>query len=239
MAIQHIVIDLETMSTKPTAAIVSIGAVRLDAGFNLTKDPYFYERVSLESSMDCGLSVDAGTILFWMQQCHAARQAVTAEGSLQLHPAIWKLHAFMTQLPGEVHVWGYGPEFDNVVLTNAFNVVGARLPWHYRNNRSLRELRHLYPNVSVPREGTFHNALDDAKRQAQMLREIMRVRATTVPGDWYEAAKDVAAAYRDFLKVTDVQAPADLTHCTTQEGRRRILAAEEKLDAMTVFTDMM
>ena len=31
MAIQHIVIDLETMSTKPTAAIVSIGAVRLDA----------------------------------------------------------------------------------------------------------------------------------------------------------------------------------------------------------------
>lgn len=126
-----------------------------------------------------------------------------------------------------------------MVLTNAFNVVGARLPWHYRNNRSLRELRHLYPNVSVPREGTAHNALDDAKWQAQMLRAIMRVRTTTVPGDWYEAAKAVADAYRDFLKVTDVQAPADLPHCATQEGRRRILAAEEKLDALTLFTDMM
>lgn len=78
MATQHIVIDLETMSTKPTAAIVSIGAVRLDAGFNLTKDPYFYERVSLQSSMDCGLSVDAGTILFWMQQYHAAEEKLNA-----------------------------------------------------------------------------------------------------------------------------------------------------------------
>ena len=67
----------------------------------------------------------------------------------------------------------------------------------------------------------------------------MRVRTTTVPGDWYEAAKDVADAYRDFFKVTDAQSPADLTHCTTQEARRRILAAEEKLNAMTVFTDMM
>lgn len=72
-----------------------------------------------------------------------------------------------------------------------------------------------------------------------MLRAIMRVRTTTVPAEWYEAAKDVAAAYRDFLKVTDAQSPADLPHCATQEGRRRILAAEEKLDAMTVFTDMM
>ena len=50
---------------------------------------------------------------------------------------------------------------------------------------------------------------------------------------------DVADAYRDFFKVTDAQSPAALTHCATQEGRRRILAAEEKLDAMTVFTDMM
>lgn len=68
MAIQHIVVDLETMSTKPTAAIVSIGAVRLNEDFTLAENAYFYERVSLESSMLQGLDVDAGTIRFWMSQ---------------------------------------------------------------------------------------------------------------------------------------------------------------------------
>ena len=53
----RIMLDLETLSTKPNAAIISIGAVDLDDAKNL-----FYCVVDAESCVAVGLQKDQDTI---------------------------------------------------------------------------------------------------------------------------------------------------------------------------------
>ena len=235
MAIQHIVIDLETMSTKATAAITSIGAVRLNEDFTLAENAYFYERVSLESSMLQGLDVDAGTIRFWMSQEDEARAELYKDGAQQLHPALARLSLFIDSCSAVPHVWGYGPEFDNVILANAYTATGLPLPWHYRNNRSLRELRHMYPNVDVPHKGVAHNALDDAKWQAHMLHAIMTHHSTTVPKKVYDAETKLAMARRDLIVLLKADTRDE---DGVVEFERRVLEAEECVMRLTLYTNM-
>lgn len=68
----HLMIDLETMGNKPSAPIVSIGAVIFDPSTG-EFGPDFYRVVSLKSSVDGGAVPDADTIMWWMQQSEEAR----------------------------------------------------------------------------------------------------------------------------------------------------------------------
>ena len=71
-AITDVMLDVETMSTRPDAAIVSIAA----SFFNEDSfGPQAYMAVSLKSSMDAGGVVDADTMLWWMQQTQEAQSA--------------------------------------------------------------------------------------------------------------------------------------------------------------------
>mgnify|MGYP006408929027 CR=1 FL=1 len=69
----HIMIDLETMGTRPDAPIISIGAVAFDANGPLDS---FYAGVNLGSSVNSGAKIDASTVLWWMQQSDEARAAL-------------------------------------------------------------------------------------------------------------------------------------------------------------------
>lgn len=64
---KNIMADIETMSTKPDAAIIAIGAVAFDLPGKEILDR-FYTTVDLASSMAHGGVVDASTILWWMRQ---------------------------------------------------------------------------------------------------------------------------------------------------------------------------
>ncbi len=67
----NIMLDLETMGNTPTSAIIAIGAVRFDKKIK----GKFYGVIDLESCLEDGLTVDASTIMWWMQQSDAARKA--------------------------------------------------------------------------------------------------------------------------------------------------------------------
>ena len=68
----HIMLDLETMGNGNRAAIIAIGAVAFNSsGVNQR----FYQQVRLDMSIDCGLEMDASTVLWWLQQSDAARSA--------------------------------------------------------------------------------------------------------------------------------------------------------------------
>jgi inhibitor of KinA sporulation pathway (predicted exonuclease) len=68
----------------------------------------------------------------------------------------------------EIALWGNGSDFDNVLLAQAYAAAKMDYPIRYYNNRCFRTLKNLGLAVQEPqREGTFHNALDDAKHQAK------------------------------------------------------------------------
>jgi len=165
-----VVIDLETMSTLPNAAIVSIGAVAVRDRVPVGE---FYVRVQLETALDVGCVVDGDTMEWWMRQDVDARQEV--DGSQEagsLYQALTDLDAWLQQTAagGRFLVWGKGPSFECTILTSAYRAFRRDAPWYFRNERCMRTLLDLYPEAAdLPFEGIQHHALHDARHEAAQL----------------------------------------------------------------------
>ena len=161
----HIMIDIETMGTAPGSAIVSLGAVVFDplAG---TLGETFYQVTSLDSCLEAGLTTEAGTILWWMQQSDAARAQLTAPDAQPLIPALSDFTSWWQHQGGQF-IWGHGANFDEPLLSAAYRAVGAAPPWKFWDARCTRTIFALTGERPDRAKGTHHNALDDAKAQAE------------------------------------------------------------------------
>ena len=169
---KDIMVDLETMGTRPNAPIIAIGAVEFfPESMKLGKE--FYRVVDLESCLNIGMEIDASTILWWMQQDDAARAQFERKGDIL--PAV--LLAFSALVDHETRIWGNGAAFDNVILANAYRCCDLELPWRFWNDRCYRTIKAL-SSVPMKRQGTHHNALDDARDQAVHLMEILQNKET-------------------------------------------------------------
>lgn len=170
-AMRDLMVDLETMDNKPTSAIVSIGAVFFDkTGIGAQ----FYKRVDLQSCINSGLTVSGDTIMWWLKQSDQARLEL-ARPAEELRQVLEDLHKFMVKHCDRknLRVWGNGASFDNAILQNAYSVTQMPLPWEFWNDRCYRTLKAMYPGVKLQRSGDYHNALDDAKSQANHMIEFM------------------------------------------------------------------
>jgi exodeoxyribonuclease VIII len=160
-------VDLETMGKRGNAAIVSIGAVRFSGG-GLAEE--FYKVVDLESSVVAGMDIDVCTVQWWLSQGPEAQKIFSSSTpKASLKEALVDFKIFIGK---GAEVWGNGADFDNVILKSAYDAVELPLPWQYWNNRCYRTMKGLYKQVSLKRTGTHHNALDDAKTQAEHLIRI-------------------------------------------------------------------
>lgn len=165
---KHIMLDLETMGNGNNAAIVAIGACSFDPYDASVEIQPYYQRITLQSSVDFGLKMDASTVLWWMQQKDAAKIATFDGQAMPLGDALW---AFSKWVGGDYCVWGNGATFDNVIIRSAFAACKLEPPWKFFNDRCYRTLKAL---VDIPYvfEGTKHFALDDAISQAKHLQKI-------------------------------------------------------------------
>lgn len=169
--IKHCMIDLETMGTRPGDVILSIGAVMFDV--NGIHDE-FYIAIDPKDSKAQGFKAQKSTLEWWAKQVPAAQQAAfggkeTIRGALDSFD-VW----LRSQGYKDIRVWGNGADFDQPILTAAFNTLKMETPWKFYNSRCYRTVKGLYPTVRLERTGTHHNALDDAKTQATHLIEIAK-----------------------------------------------------------------
>lgn len=169
---RDVMIDLETLGNRPGCSILSIGAVAFDEN---GLGPEFYCVVSRESCRKFGLHEDPETLQWWENKPEAARKVITeAKRGNALPAALVMLGNFIGQFDAdEVRIWGNGSDFDNAILACAYAATGFRLPWQFWNNRCYRTLKNLHPGITMKRQGTHHNALDDAKSQALHAIEIL------------------------------------------------------------------
>lgn len=181
----HYVLDLETMGKGPRAAVVAIGCVRIE---QLSITGSIYRRVSLETSLQASLQVDASTIEWWLQQDEAARAELHKPGAIHLESALEDLADFMGVSPDaptskNILLWGNGSSFDNVIVGNAFDACGIQRPWMFWNDRDLRTLLALYPEAkALPFEGTKHHAEWDALHEAKQLLMALNLHQTLQAG---------------------------------------------------------
>ncbi|HBS6336013.1 TPA: 3'-5' exoribonuclease [Klebsiella pneumoniae] len=168
----HLMIDLETMGNKPSAPIVSIGAVFFEPSTGKLGEE-FYRVVSLKSAVDGGAVPDPETIIWWMQQSEEARMAICdKDAAMNLVTALSNLNCFIRDNaePAKVQVWGNGATFDNVILRASYEREFVPCIWKFWNDRDVRTIVEL--GRAIPFEGDRHNALADAKHQAKYVSTI-------------------------------------------------------------------
>jgi exodeoxyribonuclease VIII len=166
-----VMVDLETLGTSSKAAIISIGAVFFDPAMQVF-GPTFYRVASLESNLRIGREMDGSTVRWWMTQSDEARAIFNYESAVPLPQALDEFASYLRQFEPDptkytVKLWGNGSDFDNVLLASAYADAGTPVPWKFYNNRCFRTLKSHCPSIKMARVGTHHNALDDAKSQAQ------------------------------------------------------------------------
>lgn len=182
-----IMINIETMGAKDDAAILSIGAAIFNEN-GVSSDKIFYRVISLEHNLDIGRTVDASTIMWWLEQSEEAR-AELSKGSGTLHAAMMNLYEFVQMnLTKKGNVWVNGAMFDFRILRNAYMQMGTTPPWRWNQECCMRALRRIekYLPASVnivtwdstrklaeKNNKVAHNALEDALLQAHYVQQYL------------------------------------------------------------------
>lgn len=169
---KYIEVDIETFGTGHGSSIVSVGAVVFDKD-GLAEE--FYMTCTRESCKSLGLTEDPSTVKWWeAQSSQAKREWQNATNSIE--DVLEQFSAWLSSIaPWRNRViWCRGAGFDAPLLEDAYELAGMKTPWAYYNVMCDRTISKLYPEIPMPRTGTYHNALDDAKTQALHAIEILK-----------------------------------------------------------------
>ena len=193
----HIVVDLETYDTRPSAVVLSIGV----AIFNDDSDAFQATEFNLTATIDeqirKGRTVSASTIEWWAKQCAEARDifspADPAQESVRKHACVAQtLHSLSALCKACSHdkdffVWGNGVAFDNVILRSLYETYECEPFWGYRQDRCYRTLSAANKHIPFAPYATKHVAVDDAMTEATHLRKILadanRIRTIILQGE--------------------------------------------------------
>ena len=182
----HFSIDLETLGTRYNAAILSIGVQQFDIDSGKLGET-FYREIDIDSAIKAG-KVTGSTLAWWAQQGEVAKRVFGSNGKTPLSVALDELRTWMLKKATKPKVWGNGSSFDISILEHAYDhgAVGLKEPWQYTNIRDMRTIMdYLQAEMKPKREGTHHNALDDAKYQAQCISAAHRaITGNGVPSAW-------------------------------------------------------
>jgi exodeoxyribonuclease VIII len=165
-------LDIETLGTSPGSVILSIGAVTF--GRDGVGTDTFNKVINKKTCLNAGLTVDEDTLEWWMGQSTEARWVLDeAEdkksmgiAEVLMHFSIW-LANVSNNGHDQLHVWGNGAAFDNALIAEAARRCGFKPLWNYYHDRCYRTLKNLMPTIKLIRTGTHHDALDDARTQAE------------------------------------------------------------------------
>ena len=176
---KHVMLDLETFGLAPGVAIRSIGAVEFE--LDGTTGKTCYANISRQSCVDAGLTIDPNTEAWWAKQSKAAQDALLVDPQpLKLVAASF---AGWFAARNAVCLWGHGAAFDPVVWEAASKAVGVAVPWKFWNVRDTRTVFDLFDFDirDIGRDGTYHNALDDAVYQVKCVAAALKKGRAAAP----------------------------------------------------------
>jgi hypothetical protein len=173
MAQIHVMVDVETLSTRSDAALIQIAALAFDpeTGAHLAA----FDNPCMPGPGD---HLDLLTVGWWARQTAVATVlgklgSETASVEFVLAQMVAWFEGLATIGHEVVAVWSHGATFDLPILESACRRhLGRSAPWHYRTPRDTRTLYMLAPGgmpevaVDPTRE---HDALYDCEVQVQQV----------------------------------------------------------------------
>jgi len=165
-------IDIETLSTSPNAAILTIGAIKFkrnDPIKELKLYDTFYRRLDIKQMEDFAqdnmVDIDENTVKWWDKQPKEARkEAFGEEGKRHLLQDV--LREFSNWFDSNSIVWAKSPAFDCIILENAYKMLDMNPPWKFWNYRDVRTIMDIgcVKNKDILNTD-LHHALHDCHSQ--------------------------------------------------------------------------
>lgn len=180
----HIMVDLETWGTAPGCDIRSIGAVVFDPIAGALGDEFYVNVTNpagrmlngvFETSLARGnedyrkypLTRDPATVAWWSDQSIEAQARLTTDVFDLAHGLARFADWWSSYDTDAATFWANGPHFDEAILAACYRATGQDVPWSYRAPRDCRTIWEAAGWPEVPFDGVQHDALADAKYQAQ------------------------------------------------------------------------
>jgi hypothetical protein len=161
--VTHIMLDIETLGTRPGAVVLSAALVRFSDEAHCTVN------LSVPDQEALGLEQDPSTVAWWQTQPPAAWEAATAS-PVALVTALPYLASWIAWAApaGDALIWCHGATFDAPLLGEVFRRAGLPPPWNFWAVRCTRTLYDLASvDLKAHRVGEPHVALNDALGQTR------------------------------------------------------------------------
>ena len=174
--VNHLMVDLETLGTKPGSAILSIGAVLFDPHGKLPKNvpekKCLYHNAEIKTSIAAGFTFEQETVDWWLTQPKEAQEKLKVD-KISIQKALLELRLFYSTNKC-VCIWSHGSDFDVVLLQEGYRKIDMRHPWE-RN--AVRDVRTTCKLAGVNPDGPnplSHDALQDAIGHARAVQQAFK-----------------------------------------------------------------
>lgn len=169
----HLMLDIETLGTRPGALILSAALVR----FN--DEAHTSVNLSIPEQQTLGMEIDPATAEWWRNQDPMAWQMAT-QNAIPVAAALAHLSAWYAWAAGgaDALIWCHGATFDAPLLEALYRRADLVAPWRFwevRDTRTLYDLASV--NVKDYAVPPPHVALNDAIRQVRAANAALAVLA--------------------------------------------------------------
>jgi hypothetical protein len=165
-----IMLDLESLGTRPDCAILTLGAIKFNPYVLDDFGDSLYLRIDVDEQLALGREVQEDTLQWWMKQAEDVREEALGEGDrVSLESMYKQLNRFVV---GVTNIWCQGPAFDIVILENIYRQCGWPTPWQFWQIRDSRTLFGVHGDPREKGKAGLHNALEDCVSQAQGVQQI-------------------------------------------------------------------
>lgn len=155
---KHLMIDIEAMDDKPTAAITAIAAIFFNPETGEIGES-FSRRINLEDSMNKGGTASAEVILRWLRQPAGVRRQMFDDFLYDIEDAISDFYDFVNSNmpPLGVKVWYGCPSLRSAVLRTVMQkFVGDS--FEYGNEQSVVTVNELAKSLGLNMESIIPNS---------------------------------------------------------------------------------
>lgn len=176
---QHVMIDIETLSLRADALVLSIGGVIINKkGENVkysTKEGNYYYEVLPKLEQRClGRDENPNTIQWWEEQNEKAREVLRESDYVTdtVEEILLRFNKWITSNKEITPiVWSNG-NLDIKVLEDLYEIARVEIPWIYKHVLDYKTVRALKKEKEKERTNKRieHNALNDAIEQAELLK---------------------------------------------------------------------
>ena len=167
---KNFMIDIETLDTENTAAVISIGAVVFDPDSKEVEDRTFHVNIEFEEALKHG-TFSESTIAWWERQNEEAKASLFEPEPIPLKDALVAFEKYVRSWkPKPKFIWGNSPAFDIAILRHACKNTGLKFPFTPWVEMDVRTLKNLLPKETIPKkEGINHSAVDDCFWQCKIV----------------------------------------------------------------------